>query len=454
VHGLIRRARKAVAGWALWQAPVPVRILVLLVCAVAVGTSVGTAFLFPVTSTDLTRFAILAVCAVIAIELTRHIERRRVYGHSSSVAYIDTKAVWSFAAVIVLPPVFATLMVVLTYVLSWTRVQHERPGGLVYRWTFSGATVLCGTQAAVAVLALGMHSYPGAPATAGLDGLADLGIIVLAATLRWGLNVALIMAAIALSKPNIQARELFSNFGEQMLEAGAMGLGLVAAAIVVANPFVMPGIVIAMVALHRGILVNQYQQASRTDAKTGLSTAGWWHDFAEQALVRARDHGSTLGLLIVDLDHFKRLNDTFGHPHGDRVLKAVAEELIAEIRNEDACGRWGGEEFVVVLPDVGDRTNLRNVAERIRRRIQSVVVEPMPHLAQAGDATVTASVGGAVFPSPAINGLDELLLAADTALYAAKNAGRNTVRLSGADLPAAPPQQPLPHQAEPPSATA
>ncbi|RIQ11304.1 GGDEF domain-containing protein [Jiangella rhizosphaerae] len=431
------------------------RVLVLIACAVAVGTSVGTAFLFPVTGTDFYRFAVLAVCAVVAIELTRHIDRRRVYGHSSSVAYIDTKAVWSFAAVIVLPPVFATLMVVLTYLHSWTRVQHERPGGLVYRWMFSGATVLCGTQAAVAVLALGMHDYPGAPAASGIDGLTDLGIITLAATLRWAINVALIMVAIALSKPNIQARELFSNFGEQMLEAGAMGLGLVAAAIVVANPFVMPGIVIAMVALHRGILVNQYQQASRTDAKTGLSTAGWWHDFAEQALVRARDHGATLGLLIVDLDHFKRLNDTFGHPFGDRVLKAVAEELIAEIRNEDACGRWGGEEFVVVLPDVGDERNLRNVAERIRRRIQSIVVDPPAPLAGAGDSAVTASIGGAIFPSAGMASLDELLLAADTALYAAKNGGRNTVRLSGAQAPAADAEQrALPQQAQPPSPNA
>ncbi|SDT66188.1 GGDEF domain-containing protein [Jiangella sp. DSM 45060] len=448
---MIRRTRSWFVGWALWQAPPPVRVLVVLACTVAAGTSIATAFPFPITGSDVARFSVLAVCAVVSVELTRHIERRRVYGHSSSVAYIDTKAVWSFAAVIVLPPVFATAMVILTYLLTWTRVQHERSGGLVYRWLFSGATVLCGTQAAVAVLALGMHDYPGAPATSGLAGLSDLGVITLAAVLRWAINVALVMVAIALSKPNIEVRELFSNFGEQMLEAGAMGLGLVAATVVVTNPFVMPGIVVAIVALHRGILVNQYQQASRTDAKTGLSTAGWWHDFADQALVRARDHGATLGLLIVDLDHFKRLNDTFGHPHGDRVLKAVAEELIAEIRNEDACGRWGGEEFVVVLPDVGDHRNLYNVAQRIRRRIESVAVEPPAHLADAGDPAFTASVGGAIYPSPGVGNLDELLLAADTALYAAKNGGRNTVRLSELDLPAAPVRPTLSPSAEPPS---
>lgn len=450
MHDVIQRSRAWIRRWGLWEMPRPVIILVLTVEALAVVTSVATAFLLPADREDLGRFAILLVCASAAIELTRHIERRRQHGRTNTVAYIDTKAVWSFAAVMVLPPVFATAMVIFTYALAWFRVKPQAQK-LPYRWVFSCATVLVGTHIAVAVLASGMSQYPGIPSADLWPGLMDLGVVIAAATIRWMVNVGLIMAAIATAKPTVTVRELFSNFGEQMLEAGAMGLGLVAAAIVVTNPIVMPGIVIAMVALHRGILVNQYQQASRTDAKTGLSTAGWWHDAAEQALARARDRGSTLGLLIVDLDHFKRLNDTFGHPHGDRILKAVAQELIAEIRDEDACGRWGGEEFVIVLPDVGDGRNLHNVGERIRRRIQSVVVEPPPHLAGAGDASVTASVGGAIFPSAGTASLDELLLAADTALYAAKNSGRNTVRLSSTDLPAMPEQQSLSPQAEPPS---
>nr|WP_199521109.1 GGDEF domain-containing protein [Jiangella anatolica] len=447
---MTRRARKWAAGWALWEMPRAVVVLVLVVDVVAVLTSVWTAFLLPVEGADLTHFAILLACASIAIELTRHIERRRQHERGGTVAYIDTKAVWSFAAVLVLPPVLATVMVLFTYALAWSRVKPQAQK-LPYRWVFSCATVLIGTHIAVAVLSSGMSSYPGVPSGGVWQGLLDLGVVIAAATIRWAINVGLVMAAIAAAKPTVTVRELFSNFGEQMLEAGAMGLGLVAAAIVVTNPVVMPGIVIAMVALHRGILVNQYQQASRIDAKTGLSTAGWWHEFADQSLAHARDRGTTLGLLIVDLDHFKRLNDTFGHPYGDLVLKAVAQELIAEIRDEDACGRWGGEEFVIVLPDVGDRRNLRNIAQRIRRRIQSVVVDPPAHLAEAGDATFTASVGGAIYPSAGVNTLDELLLAADTALYAAKNGGRNTVRISDPDLPVTAEQPALPQRAEPPA---
>lgn len=447
---MYRRSRAWITSWALWSAPRSVVVVVLTVIAIAVLASTATAFLVPVHGIDVLRFVVLAVCSAVAIELTRQFESRREYARSSTVPYIDTKAVWSFAAVVVLPPILATAMVVFTYALAWFRVQPNRQK-LPHRWIFSSATVLCGTHAAVAVLTAGMAGYPRAPGEATWVGLMDLGIVACAAVVRWAINLGLVMTVIALSKPTVTARELFANFGEQLLEAGAIGLGLVAAAVVVSNPFVLPGIVVAMVALHRGILLSQYQQASRIDAKTGLATAGWWHDFAEKSLARARDREETLGLLIVDLDHFKKINDTYGHPYGDSILKAVAHELMAEIRDDDACGRWGGEEFVVVLPDVGTQQNLHNIAERIRRRVQSIVVQPPGHDLPPAEISITASVGGAIFPSPSITSLDELLLAADTALYAAKNGGRNTVRLSGVEAPAAGTERrPQPRQAEPP----
>ncbi|SEF15910.1 diguanylate cyclase (GGDEF) domain-containing protein [Jiangella alba] len=425
-------------------------ILILVVVAASIVVSSATAVLVPVGGSDLVRFGVLLGCSWLAIELTRHIERKREYWRSPTSGYIDTKSVWSFAAVIVLPPLLASLMVVLTYSLAWWRIKpHARPG-LPHRWIFSCATVLCGTQAAVVVLAVGMASYPGAPGAASLEGLAEFGVIAAAGVLRWAINLGLVMVAIALSSPTARARDLFSNIGEQVLEAGALGLGLVTAAVVVNNPFVLPGVVVAMVALHRGLLVHQYQQASRFDAKTGLTTAKWWHEYADQALAQARSRGRTMGLLIVDLDHFKAINDTYGHPFGDRVLRSVATELLAEVRDEDACGRWGGEEFVVALPDVGDERNVLRVAERIRRRIQAVVLEP-PGRDDAVSVTITASVGGTVFPAAGITTLDELVLAADTALYAAKNAGRNTVRMSAAGTPAMPQQRTRPQSAEPPT---
>nr|WP_246211262.1 GGDEF domain-containing protein [Phytoactinopolyspora alkaliphila] len=412
-------------------------IYVLIVNGIALAATLATAWLVPISSEDLLRFGVLGACAVVAIEMTRQIERKREYVRGSTSGYIDTKAVWSFAAVLVLPPALASAMVILTYFVAWCRIWPSTRPVPLYRWIFSCATVLCGTQAAGIVLAAGSSSYPGVPASLTLASVFDLGIIVFAAALRFSINVGLVMVAIALSNPTARVRDLFTNFGDQLLEAGAMSLGLVAAAVVVSNPIVLVGIVVALVALHRGVLVHQYEQASRIDTKTGLATAGRWHEFAEQTLSRSEDRNAPMGLLIIDLDHFKTVNDTYGHPFGDEVLEAVAKELLSEVRDQDACGRWGGEEFAVALPDVGNVQNLYNVAERIRRRVQSIVLET-PGGRTTETLSLSASVGAALYPAEGISTLDELILAADTALYDAKNSGRNTVRLS-MTVPSVPP---------------
>ncbi|NED95724.1 GGDEF domain-containing protein [Phytoactinopolyspora alkaliphila] len=415
----------------------------MLVNAVAVVATVGTAPLIAVGRQDLVRFAALTTCALVANELTRQIERKRQRASKSSTrdTKLDTKAVWSFAAVIVLPPALASLLVVVTYAAAWFRVVPGSRPSPQYRWIFSCATVLCGTQAAVTVLFAWMPDYPGLSETLRLDGVLSLGILALAAGLRWGINFLLIKVAIALSTPDRQRRDLFANFGEQLLEAGTMGLGLVAAAVVMSNPVVLPGILVTQVALHRGVLVHLYKQVSHIDAKTGLATAGWWHKFTEQALVKAQERRSTMGLLIVDLDRFKALNDTYGHQFGDDVLLAVAKQLQAETRDRDSCGRWGGEEFAVAVPAVGTTHNLHRIAERVRQRIESIRLTTPPGPAGSTTVSPTASVGAAIYPAEGITTLDELILAADTALYEAKNGGRNTVRLSVA-RPLAQPQSP------------
>jgi diguanylate cyclase (GGDEF)-like protein len=427
-------------GCGLWQTPSHVRTYVLAVYAVAGAVVAATAFLMPITRADLLRFAVLAVCAVLYIEVTRRIERQREYWRGAVSPYLDTKSVWSYAAVLVLPPALASAMVVLTYAVAWWRIwPRERPVPL-YRWTFSGATVLCGTQAAVAVLALGMRTYPGVPDPTVLAGLPDLGVVAAAAVLRWAINAGLVMAAILISNPQANVTDLFRNFAEHLLEAGSMGLGLVAATLALHNPVVLAGVVIALVAMHRGLLVHQYQRAARTDAKTGLATAGWWHELAEQSLARARDRDGSVGVLIVDLDHFKDINDGHGgHLVGDRVLAEVAEALGGETREQDVCGRWGGDELVVLIPDVGSRRNLLNVAERIRRRIRSVIVEVASAELHGQDVVevkdLTASIGGAMFPAAGIETIDDMLARADVALYEAKHAGRDQTRLSPAAIP-------------------
>ncbi|WP_370973663.1 GGDEF domain-containing protein [Amycolatopsis sp. cg9] len=438
MQGRIGRPYRWVTGLALWQVPSHVRTYVLAVYGVAIAAATSTAFLMPVTRLDLLRFGVLALCAVVYIEFTRRIERQREYWRGSTAPYLDTKSVWSFAAVLVLPPVMASAMVVLTYAVAWWRIwPHERPVPL-YRWAFSGATVVCGTQAAVAVLALGMHHYPGVPDAAVPAGLIDLVVVAAAAALRWLVNASMVMAAILISNAKADIRDLFRNFAEHLSEAGTMGLGVVAATLVVGHPVVLAGVVVALVAMHRSLLLHQFQHKARTDTKTGLATAGWWRELAEQALARAQDRDGTLGVMLVDLDHFKTINDKRGgHLVGDQVLAAVGDALREETREQDICGRFGGDELAIVIPDVSSPRNLLAVAERIRRRIHSVVVE-IPGEDGQGPLELTGltvSIGATLFPAPDVEDIDDLLRRADTALYEAKEGGRDRTCLSPSPTP-------------------
>jgi len=424
---LVRWPRKWVAGWALWTVPHRVLSYVLTVELIAAAILAATAIDVPITRVEWIRFAILAGCVIVHVELTRGVERVRSVT-SGLGPFMNTDAAWCIAAVIALPAVLASGIVVVIFTWSWVRVWHgQRP---LFRWVFSGTSVMIGTQAAAAILALQPHTFPGVPTT-----FAALGLSVVAAALRWLVNFSLVSGAILLSSPNMRAIELFDGISERILEVGAFGLGLVAAALLTYNPLLVVGVVVGVAAMHRGLLVAQFRKAARTDSKTGLDTAGWWHQVAEHAFERARVTGTSVGALMVDLDHFKRINDTYGHLAGDAVLQAVAKAINSEIRDADTAGRWGGEEFVVLVPNV-DTIEVRAVAERIRRRIQSLVVT-MP----AQELIIqdfSASIGCALYPSNGITTIDDLVLAADTALYAAKNNGRNQVIFSSVDAGPAP----------------
>lgn len=425
--GALRNLRTWFANWRLWQAPRQVLIYLAVVEVVAVAASVGTAVLRPVSGADWARFGVLIVGAAIYIELTRSIERQREF--VAGGPYVDTKSVWSFAAVLVCPPALATLMVVFTYALAWFRIwPRQRPCPL-YRWIFSGATVLLGTQLAVAVLHLGMSHYPGIPTAQLPAGILELGIVALAGLARFAANYGLVMVAILLAAPDIRLTKVLENFSDQFLEVAALGLGLVAATLAMTEPLVLVGVVLALVALHRGVLLAQFRQAARIDAKTGLYASGWWPQLAERALDRAKVRGTGLAVLMLDLDHFKNVNTLHGHLGGDQALRAVAQEIASETRDYDMTGRFGGEEFIVFLPEV-EPVEVHRIAERIRQRIHGLVV---PSGVSSESITgLTVSIGAAIYPDEGIATLDDLIRAADKALMFAKDSGRNQTRIANA----------------------
>ncbi len=181
---------------------------------------------------------------------------------------------------------------------------------------------------------------------------------------------------------------------------------------------------------------RKLEEQSITDALTGLKNRRLFDERLHEEFRRAQRYGDYLSLIMIDLDHFKQVNDRFGHPAGDAVLREVGSLIRASIRDPDICARYGGEEFAVILPKT-HMSGALAVAERIWREIgtKEYAVPPSaqaPATVEAGaprTAQVTASVGIAFYPSKDINSGELLVRFADQALYEAKRAGRNTICL-------------------------
>jgi diguanylate cyclase (GGDEF)-like protein len=175
-------------------------------------------------------------------------------------------------------------------------------------------------------------------------------------------------------------------------------------------------------ALERYRFIAMVQRQASIDDLTGLYNHRFLVDYLGQQVALAERLNTPLAVLVLDLDHFKRVNDTHGHPVGDAVLTAFARTLTSSIRRADLAARYGGEEFMVVMSNTA-APDARRVAEKIRAAVEALVV-PVNSGRQA--VTVTVSIGGAAYPDDTTTA-QELLATADAALYDAKHGGRNRV---------------------------
>jgi diguanylate cyclase (GGDEF)-like protein len=413
-----------VRQWPVWQLQRRVLFYVLCIEAIAILAATYTGLLYPVTQADWTRVGILAACAVVHIEATRRIERQREIAAGAG-PYLDLKSVWNFAALLLLPPALATGMVVFTYAYAWFRIWPQKQSVSLYRWIYSGATVVLATQVAVPVLVVGIPGYPNLP-----SGLGGIAVVAAVGAVRWLINYTLVLLVLALSQPALTARELLANFKDQIMEAGAVAFGFCTAALLVFQPVYVIAPVVALLAMQRTVLVTQFERAAQIDAKTGLYNSGWWRKHADRVLARAQTTGTQVGVLMADLDHFKAINDTYGHPAGDDVLVAVAGAMSGQVRGDlDIVGRFGGEEFAILIPEITER-ELLATAERIRLYVAAMGVVVQGDDGPIETVRVTVSIGAAIFPRDG-GDLGELTLRADSALYEAKKGGRNQVRLYG-----------------------
>jgi diguanylate cyclase (GGDEF)-like protein len=422
----------SVRRWPLWEMPRRLVASILVVEATAVGLVAAIAARQPVPDDSQALLAtVLVALAVVHTELSIGVERiRRRVGVDN---HVDLTSIWTFAAALVLPPLLAVAVAVAVQGHVWLRTA--RPRVPLYRSVFTTTTIVLAILAASAVVA---YVGGGSQFGAGVFGTA-LTLLVYTTV-----NSALVAGAIVMSAPQPELVRVLGPWDDNLLEIATLSLGALVAVALVVNPWLVLLALSPLLVLHRAVLVRQLEEAATVDGKTGLLNAAAWHAQAERVLRHSSRADGPRGVLVLDLDHFKAVNDTHGHLVGDQVLVAVAGAVRAEVRDRDLVGRFGGEEFVVLLagPAAGGAAEMEAVAERIRRRVADLRLEvPTPDgpLTVAG---LSVSIGGAVAPAEGAD-LRTLLQIADTALYAAKRAGRNLVRMGtpSASAPQVPSRQ-------------
>jgi diguanylate cyclase (GGDEF)-like protein len=405
----------AVRAWPVWANPPWLIVFIAVlgaIWAISVGRSAVPGFA-AAGPAELVTFGVLIAFSIATVEITRRA------GENTGLVR-DIFAVWELPIAILLPTVFGLLTPTLRF--AWVQWRVRRIP--IHRRIFSMAAV-------------GL-SYGSASWTfhlANRDVLSHLGsdqqhaagwvlAVAVCSALQWAVNHSLVLPAIKSSNPTETLRKL--AFDPAGLQADA--LELCVAVLVTLCMWVTPlAAVFAfpfVTLLQRSQRHSQLVSAARIDSKTNLLNAGTWEREANAEVVRAVRTRSPLAVALLDIDNFKTVNDTYGHLAGDKALKALARTITAFLREYDLVGRFGGEEFALLLPQTGDRDAFL-VAERMREHIATMPIEvgskTVPQI-----ISITVSIGVAALST---NGsqLTELLATADAALYRAKHAGRNQV---------------------------
>lgn len=417
------RTAASLSQWNLWtQRPslIAYCLLIETVAVVGTGASVCTERF---SGWDLVVFGVLSGCGLLQAELGREVERFRL---GSGTPHINLTSVWSFAGVLVLPSALVTGLVAILYGYLAARSPYRVRRVPAFRVVFNTALVIVTCQATALVLSWTPTPDLDVAVHAGWPGFGSLAL----ATFAYFVIAALITVP-GLNAPNRSLRTLFGGWGDNLLEAATLCLGLLTALAVTMMAGLALCVLPPLLVIHRAVLVKQLEIAATTDEKTGLFNTTGWHALAARELDRAqRTAGSSFGVLMVDLGRFKRINDQHGHLAGDTVLRAVAAAITDAVRDYDSVGRFGGEEFVVLVSDIGP-AGVRVVAERVRDAIARLAVEVSANGLKTIDG-LSASIGIATYPE-AGSAIDRLVHAADQALYQAKNTGRDKV-VSSADL--------------------
>jgi diguanylate cyclase (GGDEF)-like protein len=240
-------------------------------------------------------------------------------------------------------------------------------------------------------------------------------------------NKAIIMTAVEGADPSVRIRNRVFNRESLYNDLAEICIGILLTYAVAGNLFLAPAALPVITLLQRSLRHAQLLTDARADSKTGLLNAATWEHEATSEVSRAVRAKSALAVALLDIDRFKVINDTYGHLVGDQVIKEIARALNGMLREYDRAGRFGGEEFSLLLPHTRAVDAFR-IAERVRANIAGLsVIAPG---ATGGERVhVTVSIGVAALDSGSVRKLNELMAAADAALYRAKAGGRDQVQM-------------------------
>lgn len=403
--------------WPFWELPSWLATFVMLVttvyvAAVGVAASQTTFHLH-----DAELFALLLAFGALSIELTKR-------SGEPAGASRDVSGVWQLPIALFLPPVYVLLALVPRLAITQWRTRQT----FVYRRIFTTSAVGLAYGAASWLFHACRTWFPGATSGPGYHWLAWVAIAAICALIRWTVNVGLLLPALKGSDPTVSIRGLQFTREPLYNDVAELCISVAAAALVAANWFLIALFLPALTLLQRSQRHAELENASRIDAKTGLLNAVTWQREARVEISRAARTRTPVAVAMLDIDHFKRVNDTYGHLAGDAVLAALSATLRALLREYDIIGRFGGEEFSILLPHT-DMASAQQITERLRTKLAEITVAANHGTGAETPLQVTVSIGVASLETSRRD-LDELIAAADAALYRAKSQGRNQVCLS------------------------
>jgi diguanylate cyclase (GGDEF)-like protein len=418
------RSRAVVRDWAWWQLDWPLRCYIGLVPAVGVGVACYAASQTTWHAADLWKFLLLLVCGLVSVAATPRI------AYAPGVMTRDFTTVWVLPVAILLPPVYAMVAPIPLVMLTQMYVFR----GVVHRRVFTVAAMGLCYGAASLVFRAFPASFAGHSIGTGLHALTFTVAVAICEVVGGRGHRLLIVIGIKLTDPTVRLAELELNREVLQGDLAEFDLGVLITVVVAVSPFLAVFAVPTVLLARRFMMHAQLVAQTRIDTKTGLLNASTWEQEAVIEITRAVRTGTPLAIALVDIDHFKAVNDTYGHLVGDRALRAVTDALRSQLRVYDLAGRFGGEEFVILLPHTHE-VDARNVAERLRAHVAGMSIPVNEGDDNGPSVHLTISVGVAALDGVSRE-LTDMMAAADAALYYAKKTGRNKTHIISAAAPA------------------